>query len=537
MSSARSEKLTGLKLFAIGLAALMLAVSPSRAETEEQELARWALFKVAVEGTSSIPGKGKIVAEGRAFAVSSNVLVTARHVAGNLNQWMIKSAGKLYIPDREVSVSGIRDYDSTVQLPNPYGNLLVTPAVSETIDAVKLTAAKFAANPFKLSACGPTKNGPFKALILRGKDPRLPEFVALAPDKYSSTNFGEVFVFNNTSIPRRQIVNGDSGSPVLDADNRVIGLVSAFLGNGEQLLVTLLPSFLGLIPQDIEIRCDPRITDKNLRAIINAEVEPLKEKLRNAERDLASAQRDLEDASTQVALAVELIGHDAPVPDETLTQLMESVRADKSITINERIRRMVNDLGSERWSLVPAYSPAGSQLDVSYTRQLSREIFSSVAFACFYPLVEIQSSDHGKLKPRNEYYFATLDSPFKINLGSCAPREHVPNVSTSKVGKYPILLPASTVAIHKNNHEPENWNGSYYLQFVIQEKKDQEKFVPTIVRRFLLATSDNHVVTNCLSFDSEEQLQEFVSANGTNINEFLERNKDTGRGATYRCQR
>ena len=469
-----------------------LLSAASFADTAEQNLAGWSLFIVNVEGRSSIPGAQKIREQGRAFAVDKDVLLTARHVTGNRTQWANKGDGLLYIPDRRVQIQAAKAYVRPVTIPPPVSDLFVTPAATETIDAVKLTVPNLKAREFRLNSCEIPAGAPHKALILRNGDLGKPEFIPLRPDQYSSTEFGEVLVFFTEDGAAARIQKGDSGSPVLNAQNEVIGLVSGITGDpvGSQVLVTLVRSFLELVPSSKDIVCDPRVTrdevDKLVKKAVDEKVVPLREKL--------------EEAATRASLALGLIRHNYDIPPEEIKQLLNQLKKDE--TIQARIKGMIDDLGSEDWQLRHKPGPGvDTIIEMSYRRQLSLKIFSPRTYMCIIALIAIGEGDR-ELKPNEVKYYQQVEKRFKLR--QCPYTDHRGSEGSTKEGFYNFAI----TGVNKKGDltDLEDWNKFYYLRFGYFQRNNKE----IILKRYLLKIDDEGNVTSCNLFHSPRDIANFV---------------------------
>ena len=234
-----------------------LSVATAQEKTP-RDLAGSGLYRVLVKGKGP-DGKRVTPRQGMAFAVAQDVLITARHVVGDARDWFNDSkAQSLAIPNRTVQISWLDSYEGG-EKPKSYAELFVTPAPTDSIDASKLTVNGITAASLGLSGCeiGTGADAKYRALVLKdSKADSLakPIFVPLVPEVYEPTIFGEFYVFNYEGTPPRPIQQTDSGSPILDGEGRVVGLVSGTDG-GNRVLATLVPSFISLIPDDVEVDC------------------------------------------------------------------------------------------------------------------------------------------------------------------------------------------------------------------------------------------------------------------------------------------
>lgn len=215
-----------------------------------QDLAKNRFFHVTVEGVvASATGEASTTQlTGKAFAITSDVLVTARHVVGSTRLWWNKGTpGGVAIPDRLVTVSWMDDYRLGSE-PKSSSDFYVTSSPVETADVATLAVPQSVPTnlaTFELNTEHIDTKASYHVLLVEEQPSdsdsiTRPTIVTLKPVRHSHIYHG-MYLFE-TSDTVRQIERGDSGSPVLDDEGAVVGLISGNTQEG-QVLVTLASWF------------------------------------------------------------------------------------------------------------------------------------------------------------------------------------------------------------------------------------------------------------------------------------------------------
>lgn len=261
--------LRAVTLIVFGLSLIAYCVY---ADDKAQVLANNSYFHVAVVGLGSDGNKEERA--GKAFAIAPDILITARHVVGEVTDWRnAGTPGGVVRPDRKVTLHWMDRANN--REPRPHSYLYTTSFSPDTIDASKLTIVLMRTDdikPLQLSTNGVDPSAKYRVLLVN-EDPespgsiRFPILLDLIPAPYPSPEFGGMYAFDSSG--RREIVPGDSGSPVLNEDDEVVGFVSG-VANGT-VLVTMVSSFASYIPEVTDSRFADleRVTD-DLRREIDA---------------------------------------------------------------------------------------------------------------------------------------------------------------------------------------------------------------------------------------------------------------------------
>lgn len=471
-----------VKYITILFAIFAFSFVPSRAD--EKDLAKRALFTVKVNGYDKNNKKIQ-PRKGRAFAVAEHVLITAAHVTGRRDEFFLRFDANLNIPHRTVAIETVVEYSDPPDTKSPT-KLYVTPAPIETVDAAKLTVPEFTATPFNLSACEINRNRKYFALILRGGDLGKPEFLSLSPDNYSSTDYGEIYVFENDGYPGKMIVDGDSGSPVLNESNEVVGLVSAEQEESKKVLVTRVKSFIDLIPDGKDVKCDQRVTRANFKSI---------------ETKLTKALERLKEAHHRASAALGgFFGAKYDLSADQVKELIEEL--EKEEPIYEVINRWKKDLGSEKWSLKWDEQQGLNEITLEYQRQISKQKFSNIAYLCFAPLLDenAEEEDHYILLDKNAKKDPTNYDYY------CDRSKHLGSSGITKSGLYHFTH--SMAKAKRDLGAKERWDRRYYVQFLAENDQGGHD----IVRRYLILINEDGAIRRCSYFASRQEIAELVKA-------------------------
>lgn len=230
---------------------LSFAVAIGAVVADEQaiDLARNRYFHLNVTG-KDVDGN-TVERAGKAFAIAPDILITARHVVGDIRDWSNKgSPDGVILPHRSVVMHWM-ERDSKRR--STYARVYITSIPVETVDAAKITIVRLSEDrvqPMKLSAGDPLdRSGTYRVLLVNetpksGESIEFPILRELRPAPYATVKYGGMEVFEMIGSLRK-IVSGDSGSPVVNEDMEVVGFVSGVAE--DEVLVTMLSSFFQYI--------------------------------------------------------------------------------------------------------------------------------------------------------------------------------------------------------------------------------------------------------------------------------------------------
>ncbi len=375
---------------------------------DPKDISELSLFKVDVEGVRASTEKTEY-AKGRAFAIGPETLITARHVTGNQTTWRNKNdSGLLYIPHRTITIKAVRKHGNP-PIYHQTDKMFVTSAQVEIVDAVKLTAPKFEVKMLGtgLSACPIDPQKVFRALILRDNKLEKPRFVELTPDSDRTTDLNGAFRFFNEkflSAPSK-IGSGDSGSPVLNEKGHVIGLISAIESSGNEIFVTLVSSFIDLIPLQTPVDCAERVGARDIQTLKD-KLTTLQGKISKLEAhnnvltkaDVFFANHDpqvVQRISKMIPKVADVFDHDEMAPDKVYKRL-------------EKLRNNVISMQDNLLDWDLTFNPATKTFQISY-----RKLVESNRHVEFIDLEAELTNSEGKKAPT---YLGDLRVGKKNNL-------------------------------------------------------------------------------------------------------------------------
>lgn len=222
------------------------------------EKAARAFFHVAVDGTprSTTDPLQEAQRSGKAFAVGSDMLVTALHVVGTEAEWQLARTS------RDEITRAVRPLDRTITLTpadalqRPLTEVVVLPAPTNVIDAAGMMIPGLGLDTFfELSMCDIVRGKTYHALMTRANPPSDRDsinnlaLVPLVAGGYETADYGPLYVFDPQGAPEfKSEPWGHDGSPVFDEDGTVVAVVSAVTvtANGTKILATpIQPLFPG----------------------------------------------------------------------------------------------------------------------------------------------------------------------------------------------------------------------------------------------------------------------------------------------------
>lgn len=441
----------------LGCGAVLAALTgrPAAAQDWPDFLQTKQLFRVVVKGLGA-DGTALQPVKGTAWAVAPGILITADHVTGNaLHYKNMSSSDKVFIPRRDVTVEvgATRTFQGMPAEKYPQG--IVTPSPFESIDAARIGFPDLTATPFDLSACDITATATYRVLKFNDGNVFQPGEVTIKLKAYGRSNLGDAGSVVVMTGPKGTIVEGDSGSPVLGPDNRVIGLVSAINPDSgsdvrDEVHVTLVKSFLDLIPLQIgaqeylDIPCSERIRLRridDLKAdltVANDAITTLRAENQTLAAQFASlsARNDLlisqvntlmrnqirlaseaERAGTSNSGLPETVGLETLAANELLHETGKKLF--DTLTdlppLRPTVTRISSELGSPDWSLAGSVSTTNDvAISFSYDRALSGPPYAEQLVFCFTPIAwNVPAGTPNDQDPTNRNFYVPFEGPFK----------------------------------------------------------------------------------------------------------------------------
>lgn len=254
----------------------------------EFELKPKQLFFLYTSGTpkekfdeNGKPVRQKPIKEyGTGFAIADRVIMTAKHVTRGATEFYNQSSdAKIVIPKRKVEFLFPQDAERNAEI-KENSDVWVTPSPVITTDAARLNLDTETITPFELSVCPIVEGEDYFLLKFRqsgkgnAKNLNVPVVVPIKANVDVTERLGNLLSFeikvaykdDNLDRP----IGGDSGSPILDAQGRVIGLLTALQGSS-YMLVTPTESFLDLVPPEVQetvmCRDNVPVTHKTLNVV------------------------------------------------------------------------------------------------------------------------------------------------------------------------------------------------------------------------------------------------------------------------------
>ena len=471
------------------------------------------LFRVETDGPRTRPvggGDGGFISEiGTAFAISETALMTAKHVPHEAREFKNTSQSSVvWIPDRTVEVSFAEEKRADPDVDETQ-RVTITPSPFPTIDASRINLTEEQATPFPLSACDIERGGSYFLVKMRGRNLGIPVVVPITADTDEHSGAGDlrVFTYGGGIAPKDRPEAGDSGSPILDEEGRVVGLLSAILSDEQELYVTLTRDWLDLVPSNVDVACDTSVTKDDLAELqtlltayvdeqfepLQAEVEALQgQAMALAETDVALDKRlgTVEDqlaavarrtTATVQAMTDRFDGEE--FQDQVFREVFEKLR---NAEVLPTIDRMTRELSLERWNFSFRSYESGTDshiLNVNYDRDLSSTPFADRLDLCFKPMLPpkpgvdpLDVSATEDPTHRNYYRFADRDP-----LGSmrCQLKDHQ---RAGLGGNYRFALQLNLAG----HQDIPDWNGMIYAVVFDRTKLTEGTQSPEILHRMVL---------------------------------------------------
>ena len=442
---------------ALRTAAVIVAFSGASVQAQDWPgfLETSQLFRVIVGGFG-IDGKPVRAVKGTAWAVAPGVLITADHVTGKALNFRNKSSSdKVFIPDRtvEVETSATKGYQGDD--PKKYPDGIVTTSPFESIDAARIGFPTLRAQPFALSACDITSDATYRVLKFHEGSVFKPTLVNTSLKSYGFSKLGDAGSVAVMTVPKGTIKEGDSGSPVFDPENRVIGLVSAINADSSNELqlevhVTLVKSFLDLIPLQIgeqfflDIPCSERFLLNNISTLeadltganeaivaLQSEKVLLSERLTNLEkrnklliqqvntlmRNQIRLANEAERAGSTGAGMPEVAGLEMLDENKLLYETGKTLfdTMENRNPLRPTVDRISDELRSPDWTLAGSVSATNDvAISFSYNRRLSGPPYEKKLVFCFTPIAwDVPIGTPNDRDPSNRNFYVPLEGPFE----------------------------------------------------------------------------------------------------------------------------
>lgn len=229
-------------LVLLGLVVATAGPLPVVAQTEQLQIEQRTIdalfFHVFVKGEAQSPHVGE--RWGKAFAVGPDLLITARHVIGDPQEWMKKTGGKAGI------MRAVRPLVRKITLTSRHSGeieklVFAQPAPSHTVGATGLFVPGLELDSYlHLSMCKIVKENLYTALMT-SENPKIADesvenvkMIKLKAKGYEPDEFGALYVFDveDDGQTFQSEPDGHEGSPILNDDGDVVAIVSAVVLEG-----------------------------------------------------------------------------------------------------------------------------------------------------------------------------------------------------------------------------------------------------------------------------------------------------------------
>lgn len=482
------------RLFAIAACMMFLLPMQTAAQDWPDGVGLRQIFQIEVVGTGR--AGNEINLSGTGFAIAPDMIVTAGHVTLREGNYRNLGESSIVVPDRTVTAEFVERLERIGQ-PESIREINVSPSPIETVDAARLNFGGVDVRPFKLSACQIGENTVYNVLKFKDGDPWSPIRVPITLEAYGRSELGDVGdrVVMRKVDATRQIVNGDSGSPVLVEDDetgetRVIGLVSAV--HEHEVHVTLVNAFLGLIPHDIkDITCTDRalgdeIADLRRKiAVLEEDNQALRGMalgLTNSHLRLIQQVEELSELGQTTLSELEELdkgtASDLLQITTAMNQIVGDIPADMD-PLRPTVVRMNNDLLEPSWTLSGVIDENGdAKITLAYDRRVSDKPYSDVMLFCMKPLFPVDPAvATGTRNPATRFFYERYepqDGGETIDIRGCKRVSHnvVDANKPERDGFYLMPFDKNTVEAVRQVWQDSRagnvgpWDGRYYLRIL-----------------------------------------------------------------------
>jgi hypothetical protein len=450
------------------------------------------LFSIHTSGFQAANPDDILSEFGTGFAIAPDVVITAGHVTRDRLHFANRAGDdKIHIPDREVELTFAVGKDRRADIEDTL-DVIVTPSPLANTDAASLTLYTRTVNPLPLSVCDITRGRDYYLLKFSqsgsAKKKNVPVAVKVRPSDDVAARLGNLMRFEHQIVAsdhEARPVGGDSGSPVLDENGHVVGLLTAVQGSS-YLWVTPTLSFFDLVPPEVKqtVSCKDNIEVTNVElaktngavdllvaqmATMVAQIETLQDAVAQLNaKDISldeideTLKQDIDQTSqrsTAVLAAMVLRSQDrGEVTEAALLKAMKQINEiDPNITvelvtkaieqmktanpvfpavtrIDQEFKRVTKDLGVPKWSFEhivgTPHQPKQPLFSISYKRTISRPVIAESLVLCMRPMFEFAEGVNVRgpnrdFDIRNTNFYYVSEDIFEDNerfITECAPK-------------------------------------------------------------------------------------------------------------------
>lgn len=469
------------------------------------QLAPSQVFAVTTEGPSSIENANDLALPGVAFAVSSDILLTAPMAIGSDDAFRAEprfSQGG--VPMRRIS---LRDLVGTAQ---------ETMAHALSTDRAVILVrndARPALRALPLSAC-PMADAEHLVQVTAT------EGIAVLPTRAGKrvTHFRVP-----PQAPSWEDAGLHLGAPVL-RNNMVIGILTDASADGRSLEVTSIAEIADALPMTVDIDCDPRFQQR---------IKEVKRTLLDLEKDLKNQSERVRALAETVAIALRAMADVA----EDLKDLQEAMangrdtqpilkrmgeRLETSVPLMTTISSIENHLLRPMWQVQAKMKQGRLSLTYSYSTQIPGPPYNDEMKLCLRILKPYRTNDPADEDFRRAEFYAAAMQKDDAKLVQCewAGAANIGTIADN--GKYIFEINPDQLNRQVETYFADNdwippdlkWSGLSYAVLLRPDFDDTADRDPVILRA-LIRTPDSFGEAasrpvECRLFETEQGLIDFV---------------------------